>query len=292
MRKILSLFFILFTLLPSLAKANNDLIIPPGYVLFDKIVVVVNGTPVLKSEVDLFKEFYRIPDEKRALEDLVNQILLAQAAERMGLKVSPEEIDMFLQDLARRNNLTSTEELLSLLTKSGVSIVEFKNLIRRQILVNKFVSAYIRDKIFEDMETGNGKTEDVATIQVIVLNKNTPFFKEKYEELKKEIGKESFANLFSKYNEDEALIDNQGIIENVKKGYLAEAIDKEIWQRNKGDVFEVDTPEKVYFIKIIDKKRKLSENEINEEELNKRIQEEIDRVLEKLKENSVITYLN
>jgi hypothetical protein len=288
MRKFLSLFLLVLITIPAVAKSKNE--IPQGYILFDKIVAIVNGTPILQSEVKLFQEFYNIPNEKEALQKLINQILLSQAAERMGLKATPEEINMYLENLAKRNGLNSVEDLLKLLSKEGVSIVEFKNLIRRQILINKFVNTYIRDKILEGIETG--KTEEIATIQIIVLDKNSSDFKKKYENLKKELGKVSFAKLFSKYNEDKSLNENNGVLKNIKKGFLAKALDQEIWKHKKGEIFEVDTPNKVYFIKIIDKKRKLSEIGLSEEELNKKIQEEIDILLEKLKENSVIKYLN
>ncbi len=288
MRKFLSLFLSIFLVGSVLAKNSDE--IPTGYILFDKIVAIVNGTPVLQSEVKLFQEFYNITDEKEALNKLIDQILLSQAAERMGLKATPEEINSYLENLAKRNGLNSSEELLKILSQDGISIVEFKNLIRRQILINKFINTYIRDKILEGIEVG--KTEDIATIQVIVLDKNSPNFKEKYENLKKDLGKISFAKLFSKYNEDKSLDENKGVLENIKKGFLAKALDEEIWKHKKGEIFEVDTPEKVYFIKIIDKKRKLSEKGITEEELNRRIKKELDILLEKLKENAVIKYLN
>jgi len=292
MKKFLSFFFIFSLLILSIgkAKAKSDTEIPEGYILFDKIVAIVNGTPVLKSEVKLFKEYFHITDDKEALEKLIDQILISQAAERMGLKATAKEVNEYLEELAKRNGLSSSSELLKAIAQDGVSITEFKDLIRRQILINKFIGTYIRDKILEGIETGN--YEDLATIQIIVLNKNSEDFKTKYEAIKKELGKESFENLFSKYNEDDTLEESKGIFKNISKGYLAQAIDREIWKHKKGDIFEVDTSEKVYFIKIIDKKRKLSEKGLTEEELNKRIKEELEIILEKLRENSVIKYLD
>jgi len=292
MRKFLSTLFIFLGLLPSFVFAK-DIDIPPGYVLFDKIVVVVNGTPVLKSEVELFKNFYNIPDDKEAMKHLINHILLSQAAEKMGIKVSAEEINRFLEELARQNNYNSVDEFLYDLSRNNISVTELKNLIRRQILVNKFVGSYVRDRVLGNVEVSDeAKDNEIATIQIIVLKKDNPDFSDKYLKLKSELKEESFANLFSKYNEDELLDMSKGIIKNVKKGMLVDVIDSQLWKYQKGDIFEVDTAEKVYFIKIIDKKRNVNENSLNKEELNKRIKEEIDRIIEKLRANSVITYLD
>jgi len=288
MRKFLSIFLILFVFFNNAIGEEKDL--NGNYILIDKVIAIVNGTPVLKSELEIFQVFYNIPNEKEALEKLIDNILLSQAAEKLGIKVHPDEINAFLEDLARRNGLNSVDELLAIISRDGYSISEFKNLIRRQILINKFAALYIRERILEGIEPED--VEEVATIQIIVLNKNSPNFQEKYAKIEEELCKESFENLFSKYNEDETLNETNGILKDVKKGYLMEAIDREIWKSKKGDIIEVDTGEKVYFIKIIDKKRKISEKGLTNEEINKKVEEELQKVLEKLRENSVIKYLN
>ena len=97
------LFFILLFL--NLLKAE-DL---DGYKLFDKTILVVNGEPVLKSDIDFAKEWYKINDEKAVEDKIIDSILLYQQARKIGISVSPQEVNNSILSIAKANGINDLE---------------------------------------------------------------------------------------------------------------------------------------------------------------------------------------
>ncbi len=293
MFRFLSFYFFTFLLITGivLAKDVKKQKIPDNYQLLDRIIAVVNGRPVLESELILYQKFYRISDRKKALEGLIDQILISQIAKRRGLKVSPDEVKKALEKLAERNGIT-VEELKKLFAKEGIAVVEVKDLIRRQILVSRFIQLYIRDKLLEGMS--EGKVMQFADIRILFLDKNSENFKEKYEKVKQALKNkdEKFSSIVKLYSDDILTKEDGGLLKNVKKGMLRAEVENKLWGRKRGDIFEVDTKEGVYIIKVEDIRKKLVEKGKDAEELNKKVKKEIDFLLKKLRENSIIEYMD
>jgi len=78
----------------------------------------------------------------------------------------------------------------------------------------------------------------------------------------------------------------------VKKGDLVKTLDKPIWEHKVGDIFEIDTDKGVYFIKIESEEKKIVHQEPTGEEVNKKLQKEVELYLKKLKENAVVEYID
>ena len=289
-KKFVYLFLFLILSVPTLTFANNkDNNLSKDYILVDKIIAVVNGKPVLKSELKLFQEFYGIQNEKVALNELINQILISQTAKNMGITASQEEINRYILDLVKRNNMNSIEELKEVFEKEGIPFSEFKDLIKRQILVGKFTHQYLREKFLEATE--EGKVEKSATVRVLYLSKNSPDFEEKYKKVKALLYKEPFSKLVKTYSDDETTKENGGLLKNIKEGFLNKEIDKKLWGYRKGDIFEVNTDNGVFFVKIEGIEKKFTDD-IDNKKLEEKIKKEIDLLIQKLKENSVIKYIN
>ena len=101
--------------LVSLAQAQTrDL--SSGGELLDRVAAVVNEGVVLKSELDdqieviserLRQQHLELPPQnvlrQQVLERLVLQEIQVQRAQRTGIKVSDEQLNAALQDVARRN---------------------------------------------------------------------------------------------------------------------------------------------------------------------------------------------
>ncbi len=292
MRVMYFIYLFIFSLLivPNLSFGKeNKGNLPRDYILVDKIIAVVNGKPILKSELKLFKEFYGFKDEKKALNELINQILISQTAKNMGITASQEEIKRYLLDLAKRNNMNSIEELKEVFEREGIAFSEFKDLIKRQILVGKFTHQYLREKFLEATE--EGKVEKSATVRVLYLSKNSADFEEKYKKIKSLLYKEPFSKLVKIYSDDETTKENGGLLKNIKEGFLNKEIDKKLWGYRKGDIFEVNTDDGVFFIKVEGIEKKFTDD-IDNKKLEEKIKKEIDLLIQKLKENSVIKYIN
>lgn len=74
---------------------------------------------------------------RRALEDAVNELLLAHHAEQIGVRVEPREIEEALAKMAARARL-STDELLAAARRQEIDADELRRLLEAQALVAKF----------------------------------------------------------------------------------------------------------------------------------------------------------
>jgi peptidyl-prolyl cis-trans isomerase SurA len=84
---------------------------------------------------------------KDMLTQMVTEMLEAQAAERLKVTVAPEEIDRALENVANQQKMTVDELLDAASAKSGLSEMEYRAEIRRQVLEGKLLSQRVRGRI-------------------------------------------------------------------------------------------------------------------------------------------------
>ncbi len=286
MLKYIYLFiFSLILSLPLFANESKDI------QLVDKIAVVVNGKPVLESEIELAKQWFGIQNKKEAAERLIDEILVADAAEKVGLNVTSEEINDAIERLAKANGFPSSESFLETLKEKGIIISEFKEIIKREILGAKFIQIYLKKNLFKGIS--EGKLVPVRTIRIIYLRKDKPDFPNKYKAVYKGLERgENFSKLAKEYSDDSLTAEKGGLLEDLRKGDLLPALDKEIWKHKVGDTFKVETENGVYFVKIEKEDKKMSVIPPSGEEISSKLKKEFDIFLKKLRENAVIEYLD
>jgi len=113
--------------------------------LLDRVVAIVNDGVVLNSDLDaqvvavterLHEQKLELPPQnvlrQQVLERLVLQEIQVQHASKAGVKVSDENVNAALQDVAKRNNMTLTQ-LPEALGKQGVDYAAYREEIRREI---------------------------------------------------------------------------------------------------------------------------------------------------------------
>lgn len=286
MLKYIYLFiFSLILSLPLFANESKDI------QLVDKIAIVVNGKPVLESEIELAKQWFGIQDKKEAAERLIDEILVADAAEKVGLNVTSEEINDAIERLAKANGFPSSESFLETLKEKGIIISEFKEIIKREILGAKFIQIYLKKNLFKGIS--EGKLVPVRTIRIIYLRKDKPDFPDKYKAVYKGLERgENFSKLAKEYSDDSLTAEKGGLLEDLRKGDLLPALDKEIWKHKVGDTFKVETENGVYFVKIEKEDKKMSVIPPSGEEISSKLKKEFNIFLKKLRENAVIEYLD
>lgn len=129
---------LLLALVPALALAQDA---EP----LDEIIAIVNEDVVLRSELDaalagvvqqVEARGERLPPrgvlEEQVLERLIMNRIQIQRAEQTGIRVSDQDVDRALSDLARQNNLTLTQ-LRAALEADGVSFDEFRMELRSEL---------------------------------------------------------------------------------------------------------------------------------------------------------------
>lgn len=114
-------------------------------VLLDRIAAIVNDGVVLMSELDqqvaiiserLRAQNLELPPQnvlrRQVLERLVLQEIQMQRAERLGIRVSDEQLNQALEDVARRNGLTLSQ-LPSALAAQGIDYTAYREAMREEI---------------------------------------------------------------------------------------------------------------------------------------------------------------
>jgi peptidyl-prolyl cis-trans isomerase SurA len=116
----------------------------------DRVVAVINGEAVTSSElketIKLTNSSSEVGIKKMVLEEIINMRLVAQEADKLGIKVKNEEIEEAIKDIIKKNGIT-LEKLKEDLAQQGSSYQYYKNWLRRQILKNKLVNLQVQTKV-------------------------------------------------------------------------------------------------------------------------------------------------
>lgn len=113
----------------------------PSQAVVEKVIATVNGVPVLNSQVSQFlgHQANTPANRQRALQEIIDQILIQQAIQQAGIKVDPHQIQLAVEDIARKNGLTYSQ-FLQALAHQGMNIDEL-----RQNLAQQFLLAQVRN---------------------------------------------------------------------------------------------------------------------------------------------------
>jgi peptidyl-prolyl cis-trans isomerase SurA len=116
--------------------------------LLDRVAAIVNDGVVLNSELDaqvevigdrLRQQKLELPPQnvlrQQVLERLVLQEIQMQRANRAGIKVSDEQVNAALQDVARRNGLTLSQ-LPDALARQGEDYAAYREDLRKEITLS------------------------------------------------------------------------------------------------------------------------------------------------------------
>jgi peptidyl-prolyl cis-trans isomerase SurA len=126
--------------------------------LIDQIIAVVNKKVITLYEARQVEQQLifqnpgfatKSPEARRqqVLDFLIENTLVRQKAEDLAILVTEEEVAAALQDIERRNNLTSAEQLKTLVQREGQVWEEFLDNIRSQIKMAKLVNMEVNSQI-------------------------------------------------------------------------------------------------------------------------------------------------
>lgn len=120
-----------------------------GKQLLDKVVAIVNNGVITSSELDkqvelskkqIIAQKVQMPKEsvlrKQILQHLIDVDLQMQMAKQNGLKVDSMELNSAIERVATMNHITLTQ-LREEITKQGISWKEYRNNIRKEMLITR-----------------------------------------------------------------------------------------------------------------------------------------------------------
>ncbi|MCX7759655.1 MAG: peptidyl-prolyl cis-trans isomerase SurA [Hydrogenothermaceae bacterium] len=257
--------------------------------LFDKVVLVVNSEPILKSDIEFAKQWYNVKTDEEAQEKIIDSILLYQQATKSGISASAREVDDAILNIAKANGINSLEEFKRKLAEEGISYEKLKEFIKRDLVANKFLHFYLRQTLSKGVI--EGQIQDIKKVWIIFVSKNREDYGQVVSELEKSLNKDNFQSFAKQYSDDKFTAENGGLLGDVRKGDLVKELDEAIFNHKAGDIFKVETEKGTYFIYIEKEDKKLLPKEDFQEKSLEKFKKEYEIYIKKLREQAVIQRL-
>ena len=145
------------TLLLGFVLAANTSFAAPQVV--DKVAAVVNNGVVLESDVDGMMQSVKqgaqqagqqLPDDAtlrhQILERLIMDQIMLQMGQKMGVKVTDEQVDKAIADIAAQNKM-SMDQMRSRLAYDGVNYNSYRAQIRKEMTISEVRNNEVRRRV-------------------------------------------------------------------------------------------------------------------------------------------------
>lgn len=145
------------TLLLGIAMIANTSFAAPQVV--DKVAAVVNNGVVLESDVDGLMQPVKLnagqagqqlPDDAtlrhQILERLIMDQIILQMGQKMGVKITDEQLDQAIANIAKQNNMTM-DQMRSRLAYDGLNYSTYRNQIRKEMIISEVRNNEVRRRI-------------------------------------------------------------------------------------------------------------------------------------------------
>ncbi|EAM8012428.1 peptidylprolyl isomerase SurA [Salmonella enterica subsp. enterica] len=145
------------TLLLGIAMIANTSFAAPQVV--DKVAAVVNNGVVLESDVDGLIQSVKLnagqagqqlPDDAtlrhQILERLIMDQIILQMGQKMGVKITDEQLDQAIANIAKQNNMTM-DQMRSRLAYDGLNYSTYRNQIRKEMIISEVRNNEVRRRI-------------------------------------------------------------------------------------------------------------------------------------------------
>ena len=191
----------------------------------DRVAVIVNDGVVLESDIqqrmDDFKKNAtlngeKIPSDEALREDIQEQLITAeiqlQIADKVGIKISDEELNLTLKRLAQQNNL-EIEEFIKVVEERGDSYSDLREEVRKNLKINRVQQGRIQNKIqiskdeldnfLQTEEAQNQLGPELRVRQILIRKNSSQNVNEIYEETLSGLQAGiNIENLISNFSED------------------------------------------------------------------------------------------
>lgn len=210
----------------------------------------------------------RVRDQsKDMLRDLIDRALMVQKAKDLDINVETDVVKR-LDEIRRGTNATSLEDLQKEAEKTGIVWEDFKDDIRRSLLMREVIGREVgrtvivsredARKYFEEHKEDFSSPAGVVLAQILISNeKHKPEEAEKrakdaHQEL---VAGQKWSEVVKKFSDDEGTVSEAGHIGFMKSGTLASAIEESLSKLDRGE-FSEPIPIKPGFIilRVLDRR--------------------------------------
>lgn len=120
----------------------------------EPVIVTIDGNPIFASEVDM--QYDRLPAEMQEqyskeviLEQTIDKHLVLQRSAEVGITVSDDEIDARIEEIVATLGI-NTGQLYDVLEQQNVSIRDYQEAVREELILTKFAEQEVIQKIAID----------------------------------------------------------------------------------------------------------------------------------------------
>lgn len=257
---------------------------PEGYATADRIVALVGDEIITLFEVDKATaspgslepiEGAGISEiRQKTLEALIDNLLVLGQAKELGIEATDAEIDDYIARVKAQNGM-SQEQLEDNIGRLGMTLAEYRELTRRELVRSRTLSVKVRSRInitatdvqrVLDAEFGGGIEQDEVRASILLRRVPPNATMTEISDVRRyiewirsqaEAAPERFADLARKYSEHDATRLDGGDIGYISQGLLAdEALESTLFRTPVGAVSEViATPLGFQIVHVTDKRK-------------------------------------
>ena len=256
--------------------------LPADVVILEEIIVKVNDGIILRSEyertldqdrrelladpalTDAEREEQLRVREKSVLRDMIDQRLLVQKGEELGIEVEAQVLRQ-RDEIMRRNDIESTDDFEAwVLERTGEPAEDLMDRMREnflsQAVLGQEVSRRVivtRDEIAEYYEAHKDefmRSEGVRLSQILVSLEGDEDAKRKQaEEVHERVERgEPFAEMARRFSDDEATKELGGDIGIYRRGMLREEIESAVFGQRQGHISDIiEVPNGLLILRVI-----------------------------------------
>lgn len=323
--KKLCIFFYAFLISLNLI-IYNDFAIAETIETIDRVVAVVNDEPITQSELDSLivpiyeqyrqaysgQEFMRKMSEVRTnlLSQLIEDRLVAQEAERLGVVVTDEEIQAQINEVKAK--FPDETEFKNFLEEQKISLSKLKERYKDQIAIRKLHQYEIRQKIivspkeieeYYDENLSNFTEKEKLKVKTIMVRKKDPdetgadpAQREVIESIVAELKTGADFSALAKQYSDETHAQEGGELGFVQRGELIDRFDEVLFDVPVGSLSPILETEIGYHVFLVEAKQEkkvkpLAEikDEIETILFRTKSKERFEQWINELKENAYIS---
>ncbi len=262
--------------------------------IVDYIAAVVNGQPILYSEVVNYARQNGIPNLKVALDRLIEREILITQAQSEGIKVTDSELNTALEQFMKSNGIKSKKQLEEILKKEGLTLNDLKEKLREQLLIAKLIARDVKSKITIpqgkiDLICQKEEGKPVRDVYYL-FTKNRSIAEKAMELLSNGV---PFEKVVKEFSEDTETAVKGGHVGKVTPGMLIKPLDKAVWSIKPGTYKLVRTADGFYIVYVkSEEKGHCNRKKIEEQLYMIEFQKALKNYLDKLKrEASVKVYM-
>ena len=249
-----------------ITRVNNDIITLSDYQKANQTLKQEIGQECQGCTQDKMETEYK-ERQKDLLRDLIDQDLLVQRAKDMGISVEADVVKQ-LDDVRKKNNLASMEDLEKAVETEGLSWEEYKTQMRNNLLTQEVIRKEVGSRIdigndevkkyYEEHKPEFDRPEQVVLAELLLsTDGKTPeeiaAVQKKADDLLGRVRKgEEFSELAKRYSEGSTGKEG-GPLGTFERGQLAKQLEDEVFKLDKGQVTEViQTKAGFEILKVVD----------------------------------------